>query len=60
MKPIIFDGELSTEELLTFDLILSDLVGEPRERYISNMKKNHPEKWAIYEDHREFMGYPKL
>lgn len=60
MKGPIFDGGLSIAESLTIDLILSDLVGEPRERYINHLKNNDPNKWAAYEDHRKVMGYPKL
>jgi len=60
MKPHIFDGGLSIAESLTIDLILSDLVGEPRERYVNHLKKGDPDKWAAYVEHREIMGYPKL
>lgn len=60
MKEVMFDGGLSIAESLTIDLILSDLEGDSRERYINNMKKNHPETWAAYEEHREFMEYSKL
>lgn len=60
MSGPVFDGGLSITESLTIDLILSDLVGEPRARYINHMKNDNPEKWDAYEKHREFMGYPKL
>ena len=60
MKPIRFDGELDTAELIALDCLMKDLSDEGRSNYIQRYKKNHPDKWAAYEDHREFMGYPKL
>ena len=60
MKPIIFDGEVNTAELIALDCLMEDLSEEGRNNYIQRYKKNHPEKWEAYENHREFMGYPKL
>ena len=60
MKNIMFDGPLDTCELIALDCLMEDLSEEGRINYIQRYKKNHPEKWVAYEDHREFMGYPKL
>ncbi len=60
MKPITFDGELDTAELIALDCLMEDLSEDGKVNYIRRYKKNHPDKWAAYEDHRELMGYSKL
>ncbi|MBQ2653957.1 MAG: hypothetical protein IJF83_10395 [Methanobrevibacter sp.] len=60
MKTIKFDGSLNISELIALDCLMEDLSEEGRDNYIQRYKNNHPDKWAAYESHREFMGYPKL
>ena len=41
MKPIIFDGEVNTAELIALDCLMEDLSEEGRNNYIQRYKKNH-------------------
>ena len=60
MNELIFDGGLSTAELIALDCIMEDLPKEHRERFIREYKEEDPEEWEEYMNHRKSMGYPEL
>ena len=43
MSKIIFDGGLSTAELIAFDCIMEDLPKKHRERFIKEYIEEYPE-----------------
>lgn len=60
MAEILFDGGLSTAELIALDCIMEDLPKESKERFIAEYIDEDPDEWKEYLAHRERMGYPKL
>lgn len=60
MNEIIFDGGLSTAELIALDCIIEDLPEKSRNKFIAEYIDEDPEEWEEYLAHRETMGYPKL
>ena len=57
---MMFDGLLDTADLITLDIIMENLPEQHRIKFIEEMKRDKPEEWEEYLDHREYMGYPQL
>lgn len=52
----VFDGGLDLAEMIAMDCLLEDLPSTARHRYISGLKKNHPETWNAYVAQKKKMG----